>query len=254
MTSAVCFIVNNDLPMLRTVLPYEKRWADQCVIVDLGSTDGTQEYCNLFLEEQDVYYRRDSNTVPERGFAEARNLCFNLASAEWLFHWDANTMLVSDGPTSNIAAHVHAVLSASRLDVLMIDTHTVDFVGKPAHHVESVIAHNYGGLTQQHRCIVRRSSKARFKGYLHEELYLDGATTFGMHQKVNLPRWHFDGSGNHELRRMRYSYMMSKAIENPYLQEGTNRWWYDTHYPEHRESIEAAAARYKEHVASGGAP
>lgn len=251
MTSAVCFIVNNDLPMLRTVLPYEKRWADQCVIVDLGSTDGTKEYCKLFLESQDVYYRRESNTVPERGFAEARNLCFNLASADWLFHWDANTMLCT---YPHLHQRVYAALKRATADVLMIDTHTVDFVNKPAHHIEAAIAATDRGLTQQHRCIVRRASRARFKGYLHEELYLDGVTTFGMHQKVDLPRWHFDGSGNNDMRRMRYAFMMSQAIADPKLQEGTNRWWYDTYYPEHKETIEAAAARYKEHVASGGAP
>lgn len=233
--------------MLRAVLPYEKRWADQCVIVDLGSTDGTQEYCNLFLESQDVYYRRSSNTVPDLGFAEARNLCFNLSNAEWLFHWDANTLMCTY-PYLN--QRVYAALKKAESDVLVVDTHTVDFVRKPAHHIEAAIAQVTGGLTEQHRCIVRRNSGIRFKGYLHEELHLNGAP----YQKVNLARWHFDGSGNHELRSMRYSFMLSRAIAEPALQEGTSRWWYDTHYPQHKEGIEAAAARYKEHVASGGAP
>lgn len=248
MTIAVCYIVNNDLPMLRVVLPYERRWADSAVVIDLGSNDGTKEFCEKFLDEDDVYFRRESNTVPERGFSEARNLAFSLSNCDWLYHSGANCLM--DGVTWQ---KVYAELECATADVVEIKTKHIDFTGYKPHELEKATAlHAKGSPDEYHRCIVRRASNCRYKGFLHEELYAGEESTYGKVHRANLTRWHFEGSGNHELRVLRYSFMLSKAAADPELQKYTSPWWYTVHYPCHKDRLEAQAARYKELVASTG--
>lgn len=247
MTVAVCYIVHNDLSMLRCTLPYEMRWADQIVVLDLGSTDGTKDFCARFLRPSDVYHRRDTNTIPEAGFSEARAFAARLAATDWVAHWGANFMLRwEDGPL------VHQILGATTADVLSTETTQIVGVGDKPWTFEKVIGETAIRRTEHHRMFIRRNSGVEFKGYIHEEAYRGEVNAYGEAEAAPLRHYHFEASGNHKLRSKRNCWMFKRAMENPELQRYTNRWWYDTYYPANQERILAEAMAYEEYVAVTG--
>lgn len=247
MTISLCYIVHNDLPMLRCVLPYEQRWADQICILDLGSIDGLEDYCLHALREGDRYLRRETNTVPEEGFAQARNACSALATSDWVVHANANMLL----EWSDVTA-LRRYLASTTNDVMTTRTRNLVGLTEPW-RLEQLIHQPQGGKAEHHRSFFRRSSGICYRGYIHEELYRGEVNVYRESASIPVTRYHFEGSGNHELRSWRYGWMLYRAYRKDLeLQKYTNDWWYTVYCPEHEAALAADAAKYEEYVASTG--
>lgn len=248
-TVSLCVFVHNDLPMLKATLLHEAKWVDQICIMDMASDDGTREFCELYLRQgRDIYQRRESNTCPELGFAEAKNAVAALASMDWVYCSGADTLM---DPAH--ARNIKWVLNQSRADVLSIQTTNLNpYQECQPHQLEAAIAHAQAG-TSRHRVFVRRDCGIDYKGYIHEEPYRGEVNTFGEAALTPLRRFHTHGWGNDELRTNRYGWMLLRAWQRePALQKYTNRWWYDEYCPQHKTLLHQQSEAYERYMKETG--
>lgn len=239
---SLCYFVHNELPFLRTTLLYELKWADQVCILDMGSTDGTLEFCLAALRPQDVYARRSTNTIPAMGFAEARNAVSRLASCEWVIFSDADRIF-----DWNQSKSIKARLSMCRKDCLSIETWNIPKSATDNHpnQVERAVAMGNVTSVENHRTIMRNGSGIHYQGYIHEEMYLGDVNCFAMAEPSGLRQFHFGHWQNDEKRQLRYAWMLREAMRVPALQKGTNEHWYKVYYPSKREDLERMAEQYE---------
>lgn len=243
---SLCFFVWNDLPFLRATLFYEMKWADQICILDLGSTDGTLEFCTAALRPGDVYVRRKNNTVPERGFDEARNASGRLATCEWIIYSDADRIF----DWNQARTLKERLASLRRHPVLSIETWNIPKPGdEPGdgdpNLIERAISSGIVKSVENHRTIARLDSGAQYVGYVHEELHINGVPAHPGAQASGLRQYHFGHWKNDLLRQPRYAWMLRNAIRNPTLQKGTNVWWYQTYWPSKEEELSRMADEYE---------
>lgn len=246
---SVCYFTHNELPFLRATLLYEFKWADQVCIIDMGSTDGTLEFCTAALRPQDVYVRRETNTIPKMGFAEARNAVGRLASCEWIIFSDADRIF-----DWNQAQGIKTRLSMCRKDVMSIETWNIPTpTGKETdpNLIERAVANGKITSVENHRTIMRRGAGINYVGYMHEEMYLGEINCLDIAEPSGLRQFHFGHWQNDNLRQLRYAWMLRRAMRDPALQRGSNNWWYQTYYPSKREDLERMADQY-EKLTEGG--
>jgi len=244
-TVSLCIFVHDDLPMLKATLLHESRWVDQVCILDMASTDGTAEFCHAWLRPGiDVYHRRQTNTCPEQGFAEAKNAVMAMATADWVLEAGADTVM-DWKQTSNIKD----VLARTTRDLLSVVTININpFDNCDPSNIELAVAGGRIVSQDRHRVFVRRGSGIEYKGYIHEEPYRGDVNAVGEAQHSVLQRYHFHGWGNDHLRKLRYGWMLNRAMTNPELQKYTNRWWYDVYCVEHAEEIKKWAMEYEDYI------
>jgi len=239
------------------ILPYEMRWVDQVCLLDMASIDGTGEFCRAFLRPNDKYVRRERNTVPELGYAEARNAVGAMADSDWIVFSDADRLLdplqawvvkdrLENIPNDIMALRVETIHLAARPD---IPPYAIGLAAQKC-DVKS---------TEPHMLIVRNTRhvypEVEFRGYIYECLYsMTKQYDFSGDHLVDVPPlsapsglrfYHFDAWRNDPLRMPRNAWMLRNAIRNPKLQEFTSRYWYDEYYPKHREDLERMAVDYE---------
>jgi GT2 family glycosyltransferase/Flp pilus assembly protein TadD len=79
-------IVRNNERTIRACIESLRRWVDEIIVVDTGSTDRTPEICKELGAK--VYY----HTWPD-SFADARNLALDYAAGDWIFWMDSDDVL-----------------------------------------------------------------------------------------------------------------------------------------------------------------
>jgi len=78
---AVTVITKNEVHLIRTCLDSVK-WADEIIIVDSGSTDGTVEICREYTDKIML--------TDWPGFGPQKNRALALAAGEWVLSLDAD--------------------------------------------------------------------------------------------------------------------------------------------------------------------
>lgn len=249
-TIALVMPVCNDLRWLRTTLPYEMRWADQVCILDMGSTDGTREYCRMFLRENDRYMRRETNTCPELGFDEANNAAASMALTDWIYFGAADECI---RPTQWDVVQKE-LAAAEGFDSLKVDRHNLSSSQgfNPAAWEHQFDIGNHEVETENLVRIIRRGVGIMMRGYIHEEPFKGETSCHFTARYSNLGTLHFQSGCDPHLRRMRYSWMFQRAIDNPELQKYTNRWWYDVYCKRPEVDIKGWAEKYEKHMAETG--
>ena len=86
---SACMIVKNEETMLERCLSSIKDIADEIIIVDTGSTDGTMEIARNFTDK--IYFHQW-----EDNFSKARNHSISYASGDWILIIDADEELVGE--------------------------------------------------------------------------------------------------------------------------------------------------------------
>ena len=86
MTISVCMIVKNEEPRLRACLDSLKPIADEIIVVDTGSVDGTKA---VAAEYTDKIY--DFAWIDD--FSAARNFAFSKATGDYIYTADADEVI-----------------------------------------------------------------------------------------------------------------------------------------------------------------
>ena len=89
MTLSVCLIVKDEQEVLGRCLECAKKFADEIVVVDTGSTDGTVQIAKNFTDK--VYFFKWCDD-----FSSARNYAFDKAGCELLMWLDADDFITDE--------------------------------------------------------------------------------------------------------------------------------------------------------------
>jgi hypothetical protein len=147
-TLSVILITRNEAERLTTTLE-AIAWADEIVVVDAGSTDGTVEIARRFTDKVVV-------TDDWPGFGPQKNRALDLATGVWVLSIDADERV-----TPELAAEIRATLAAPRFAVYAIPRLS-SFLGRPLRH---------GGWWPDHVARLFRRGEARFsEDAVHERL------------------------------------------------------------------------------------
>lgn len=138
---SVCMIVKNEKAILENCLRQVVRFADELIIVDTGSTDGTKDIAQKFTDK--VF-----DFVWEDDFSKARNVSFSYATGDYLMWVDADHM-IDDTAVEKLIALKTQLMEANSV-CLTYDS--PDNLGVP------IIFH----------MIMKRDGQRRWQGAIHE--------------------------------------------------------------------------------------
>ena len=85
-TISVCMIVKNEEEVISRILSCVKKFADEIIIVDTGSTDSTISICKTFTKN--IFHFEWCND-----FSKARNFSFSKATKEYIMWLDADDFI-----------------------------------------------------------------------------------------------------------------------------------------------------------------
>lgn len=153
---SVAIITFNEEANIRRTLE-SVAWADEIVVVDSGSTDGTLDICKAFTDK--VYHQ------PWLGYATQKNMAIERTSGDWVLSLDADEPIERD-----LAEEIGSILSSSMsLDGYKIPRKTF-FLGTWVRH---------GGWYPDYNLRLFRRGKGRFsERAVHEALHVDGSIGF----------------------------------------------------------------------------
>lgn len=162
MSLSLCMIVKNEADVLGRALSNARVYADEIVIVDTGSTDGTKDVAREFTDK--VY---DFEWCDD--FAAARNFAFSKATCEYCMWLDADDVV----PIRSARAIFKLMKRTDGADVVMLPyVLGTDGGGKPT-------------FTYFRERIVRNRPDYLFVGRVHEAIALHGKTV-----QKNIPIFH----------------------------------------------------------------
>lgn len=152
MRLSVILITHNEAARLCAVLE-AVAWADEIVVVDSGSTDGTPDIARAFTDKVVV-------TADWPGFGPQKNRALDLATSDWVLSLDADERV-----TPALAQEIRATLAQPSADVYALPRLSY-FLGRPMRH---------GGWWPDEVPRLFRRGRARFSDDLvHERLVFDG--------------------------------------------------------------------------------
>ncbi|MCK6206016.1 glycosyltransferase [Bacillus infantis] len=152
---SLCMIVKNESKVLRRCLESVVGIIDEIIIIDTGSSDGTQE---LAMEYTDKVYEIKWN----ENFSEARNYAASKASGEWILVLDADEYIYKD--------HLIEAISYLKNSSELLDIYAVNIMNFVGDNGENVIQH-------KHVRFYRNNKKIEFFRSVHEQLkYIDDRT------------------------------------------------------------------------------
>ncbi len=145
MKISLCMIVKDEAEVLARCLESARPLADEIVIVDTGSTDGTREIAESYADVLRDFVWRDD-------FAAARNYAFSLASGDYLMWLDADDVL-PQAESGQIAA-LRELLVRESPDMVFCPYEA----GGLVYYRERFLRHGVGfsWVGRVHECIVPR--------------------------------------------------------------------------------------------------
>ncbi len=154
---AVVLMTKNEEGRLAHCLDQVKGWAEEIVIIDDESRDGTVEIARTYTPHVFIHGSEDNH---DRQW----NLGIEKASSEWILHIDADEIV-----TPKLKAAIDRALSdtdgVNAYDLMRLNF----FLGRPMRH---------GGWRHRHRILFRKS-KSRCAGQgIHVRLQVDGKVGF----------------------------------------------------------------------------
>ena len=217
-TVSLCMIVKNEEEVLARCLDSVKDLADEIVIVDTGSTDGTRETAGKYTDRVFSYPWHDD-------FAAARNFAFSKGTGDYLMWLDADDV-ISDENREKFKRLKEEL--DGETDVVMLPYETAfDKNGTPV-------------FSYYRERLVKNGRGFRWVGAVHEVIVPSGKVIYGdaavWHRKVK------PGDGDRNLR------IYEKMLANGQKLDARHAFYYARELKDHR-LFEQAAKAFEEFLA-----
>lgn len=143
-TISVCMIIKNEQSTLKRVLACAKKFADEIIIVDTGSTDNSKQIASTFTDKVfDFVWVND--------FSKARNFAFSKAQCDYQMWLDADDVIEQEDINKILALKN----SNKNADVFMFK-------------------YIFGSLTYFRERLLKRSKNFKWQGFVHEVIAPSG--------------------------------------------------------------------------------
>jgi hypothetical protein len=192
---SACLITLNEAHNLPRALASLKEIADEIVVVDSGSTDGTEA---IAREHGAIFITREFS-----GYAEQRNFAASRAANEWIFVLAADEEVASELQTALLSWKKRK----PKANVYEMARRTW-YLGKWIHHS--------GWYPDWQRRLYRRDT-AKFTGLIHEALRFEGAPGRLAGDLLHYTVRTFE---EHKEKVERYSTLAAQQL----LENGKKRW------------------------------
>lgn len=164
MTLSVCLIVKNEEDVIERCLECVKKFADEIILVDTGSQDGTVEKSARFTDK--IYHFEWIDD-----FSAARNYAFGQATCDFVMWLDADDVITDEN-----CSKIKKLMEEPVFDVAYL----------------KYVAATEGDLptfVYYRERIFRRSKNLRFNGAVHEAVSPEGITVYSdveiLHRKTH---------------------------------------------------------------------
>ena len=165
-TISLCMIVKNEEAVLERCLKSVRDIADEIIIVDTGSTDGTKEIAGRYADLVCDFAWRDD-------FAAARNYSFSKATKEYILWLDADDVFTEKDRESFLQLKESL---PSTTDIVMMKYHT-------AFHEDGTPSFSY-----YRERLIKNSGEFFWEGAIHEVIAPRGNIVYSetavTHQKL----------------------------------------------------------------------
>ena len=151
MKLSVCLIVKNEEEVLNRFLTCSAKFADEIIVVDTGSTDGTVEIARKFTSSVFFFEWRDD-------FSAARNFAFEKAKGDYVMWLDADDVITDEN-----CLKIKQLVSAGGFDMAYLPYAVAFDNDKPT-------------FVYYRERIMKRSMNFRFEGAVHEAISPRGKT------------------------------------------------------------------------------
>jgi glycosyltransferase involved in cell wall biosynthesis len=141
------------------------QWADELIVVDSGSTDGTVEIARAFT--QNIF------TIDWEGYGAARNFALAKAHGDWILWLDADERV-----TPGLAGEIRSLLAAPPAGV------TGYSIARRAYFLGRWIKHS-GWYPARVVRLFRRGSGHFSETRVHERLHVDGNVVHAVHDLLH---------------------------------------------------------------------
>lgn len=175
---SVCLIVKNEEVMLPACLESLQNVADEIIVGDTGSTDGTKEIARSFgAKVIDIAWNNN--------FAEARNQVIEQAKGDWILSIDADERLQNPEELIWVISHANSAHSAFMVNCISLTSQSSlmesspDQPDSPPKSNSANISH--AKYVSQVIRLFRNSHDIRFRGAIHEQVtesLIEGNYTF----------------------------------------------------------------------------
>lgn len=163
MTLSVCLIVKDEEETIARVLACARRFADELVVVDTGSTDRTVEIAKGFTEGIYFFEWRDD-------FSAARNFAFEKAKSDYVMWLDADDVV-----TDEDGEKIKALVKNASFDMAFLP-------------YAAAFENGEAVFVYYRERIFKRSKQYKFSGVVHEAVVPEGNIVYAdaliRHEKV----------------------------------------------------------------------
>ena len=167
---SACVIVKNEENNILSWMENVSMFADEIIINDTGSEDGTKDLITRFSEENPDMPMVLLESDWQEDFSLAKNQCLSEATGDWIVFTDADELFVNP---EFVKAYVHHARQDKALQALFVPMANVD-----QYKNNSVI--NYFNALR----IFCNLSDIHYEGRIHESLTLDGTGVDELNARV----------------------------------------------------------------------
>ena len=177
---SVAIIANNEADRIEMTLKSVSHFASQIVVIDSGSTDGTQDLCRSYGAE--VYEES------WKGFAGQKNSLTDKCSCEWILYLDADEVI-----TEKLHREIETAITRNDVAGFSINRKTF-YLGRLLEHA----------WQKNYRLrLVKKSANPLWRGEIvHEELVIDGICE---NLKEHLVHYSYRDIRDHFIRTIKYA-------------------------------------------------
>mgnify|MGYP003119720685 CR=1 FL=1 len=235
-TLSVNLISYNEIDFISKWYDCVQQYADDIIVCDTGSTDGTLEF---LLDNKIKVLQCSQYDLLEKGFSYIRNITKSNTNTDYIHYLDCDEYV-----DEYFRKNIHNILKdieGTDIQSLRIKTRTYKNNNNEQSDYNSIIS-NCESYDMNHVRIHKNIDQIKWGGYIHEEIFFNeqNIATTKQHKQIDtLIHHHFTEFRKQKLndtKILKYEYMMLNAYHNKSLQKYTNKWWYEVHVKERMDN------------------
>lgn len=237
-------VFHNELEFLPQWYESARTYSDEIIMASHAATDGSLEWAKEIQKLNELPIKIlefPKDTIFQHGFSYMKNKCTDEATGDWIISLD---------PDEEMGITKEEILPYMQ-NTFCVSTVTMHVANKEPHwnlNNKEQIKKEAKWIRQRHYRIFKNISEIRWNGLIHEELR-GGEQYFisSIARNSNFTMWHYGCMAKNRVSIEKegiYAELLCRIVDNPELRYGTNKWWWEVYYEEHKEELRQKREEY----------